>query len=274
MSIFTQQNTFSDRLKFDIKSFNEIIRLLNSAGFSKIVIKIPEGYKNFEKKIFTPEEFCAQKYNFAAQILVARKDEYREIIKILFVNNSNSITLFNDQTFPSGHSVSSKYYIGTSDPVRLGGLDNFVRKLLERNSVRNISISKLQNFLKILSTLYLIGWMLFFVAFNQNKKGLTVPFFSSLVYGDLLSIALLLAAVTYLFWNMVYPGGLYSAPFEHPCVSFARRIFVGDLKNNLIVTFLIWIIKFVALGVMMGIISNALWAVLGNKILQIMSQIF
>ncbi len=274
MNIFTRKNSFSDRLKFDGGSFNEIIRLLKSAGFTKITIKIPEGYKNFKKKVFSPNEFIAQSYNFTAQILVAQKDEYQEVIKILFVNNQNSITSFNDQIFPSSHSVSSKYHIETSDPVRLIGLDDFVKSLLEQNSIRSISISKLQRFLQIFSTLYLMGWMFFAVSLLSSGKGFSVPFFSSFVYGDIISIVLLLASVVYLFFDMIYPGGLYVAPFEHPSMSFVRRIFVGDLKNNLILAFLIWIVKVALIGIVLSLVYNVIWALVGEKILKVISLIF
>lgn len=271
--MFTRKNSFSDRLKFDSAAFNEIIRILKSARFTEIVIKIPEDYKNFEKKIFTPEEFVSPNYNFTAQILVAQNEAHQEMIKILFVNNSNSVTSFNDQTFPSSHSVSSGYHVETSDPVRLIGLDDFVKNLLEQNSIRGAGVSRLQNFLQIFSTLYLLGWMFFAVSFLDNGKGFSVPFFSSFAYGEIFSVALLLASISYLFFHTIHPGGLYVAPFEHPSVSFARRIFVGDLKNNLIVVFLIWIVKVALIGVVLSLISNVIWALAGDKILQAISAI-
>ncbi len=265
--MFSRRKTFSSRLIFDRKAFNEIIHLLELADFSNISVKIPDGYKIFRKKNFTPSEFIALKYNFTAQILSAENPKQKEIIKILFVNNSGSKTTFNDEIFLSGHSVSSQYYLETVGPVRLVGLNDFAKDTLERCSIRDSGLSKMQNFLYFIGTIYLFLWWMIFIPTLAMADGFSVPFFSSYHYGNAISVSLLVTSFLYLFYIKVYPGGLYVVSFVHPTISFTRRIFVGDLKNNLIIHFFIWIIKVVIIGVAVGFISNLTWALMGESIL-------
>lgn len=264
--LFKRRTAFSSRLKFDAGAFNEIVRQLREAGFVKVEVKIPEHYKNFPEKTLSPEEFLNKHYNFVALILCAEKSDGSEGIKILFVNHSQTKSVFSDQTFPSSHSESPKYSIHAKDPVRLLGLGDFTRTLLETNSIRSPKASRTQNALAAFATLYiLLGWIF---AFSNLIDGLGVMILGAgpIPVSSVL-ILLLVVSPIYLFIHMLTPGGLYVMPFEHPIASFSKRIFVGDLRDNPIVVFIFFIFKLAAIGLFGSIFYNVVWALLGDKIM-------
>lgn len=252
--MFIKKVSFSNRLKFDEKSFNQIIRQLRLAGFHDIKIKIPEKiYPNFPKTIFTPDEFVALKYNFVAQILSAMNE--RESVKILFLNHANHTSSFNDNTFPSGHSVQTSFHLETNDPVRLSGMADFISSLLKENNKRGPFVAGLQKFLFAISTLYLYAGIFAFISV------LSAP---SAMNSILLMMALSMLFIFYVFFYITHPGGLYIGPFEHPIVSFIRRLSAGDFKNNLVLTFIIWILKAIVFSVVLGVVTNVVWLYLEN----------
>jgi len=251
--MFSRKSDFSGRLLFDRKSFIEIIEKFKTAGFSDIVIVIPNEYKAFKKKTFTVEEFVNLNYNFLAQILIAKNND-NETIKILFINNSNFEASFNDTSFPSISSESSKFFVYTNDPVRLPGLIDFIKSLLRESSLRGPILSKIQNYLLFIAYFY-IG-IVGFAILNPTVKNLInnqIGLFSTLFIFCLL----------YIFSLNIKPGGLYINKFEHPFVSFTKRIFSCDFKNNPIINSLISIIKFVLAGLFLQII----WGLLGEWIM-------
>lgn len=264
--MFTRQNIFSDRLKYDKKSFNEVVRLLRLAGFEKIQIKIPKDYQNFKRKSFTPEEFIKQEYNFVASILVACKEQEKETIKVLFVNNSKAKTSFEDTTFPSSLDMGCRYYIDTSDPVRLIGIDDFVKRTLSANSSRDSRIAKLQSVFYILNVFYIWFWFFFAVTTNLPENNGTISAAIRIFAYSPIGSILLFEALIYLFFYTVNPGGLYVNPFEHPWLSFIKRVLTGDYKNNLIINFFLSLTKIVFIA----IFSNIIWVFAGSWILDLL----
>lgn len=263
--VFDKTKTFNGRLVFDASSLNEIGKFIRGAGFSEIKIKIPEkGYKNISGREFTLEDFVALEYNFDAQILTAKSKD--EVIKILFVNRSNAVSIFNDSVLPSGHSIASSIYVESNDPVRLIGLLDFVGSLLEKNSTRSLALARTQNYLSVLASLYLFGvFGLFFSVFNDGV------FSKEIFIGHwFLSIVSPILFTFYLLYHIVHPGGLYVRKFEHPLLSFYRRISAGDLRNNLIIVFLVWIFKVVIAGIIIGVSVN----LLSDPVRQFLKQIF
>lgn len=262
--MFNRRERFSNRLLFDDAAFNDIVRLLKEAGFSEINVRVPEDYKNFPKKVFTPEEFLTTNYNFTAQILSAAKKD--ESIKIMFINNSNAKGEFEDKIFPSSHSSSSKYYVESVDPVRLSGLQDFVRTLLAEKSLRHSYTAKLQTFFAVVSGIFLFSTP---YLLTGNFRGTD---FGILTHGPaalkLVLLLLLITSPVYLFFHMIYPGGLYVAPFEHRIISFARRIYLGDLKNNLLLSFFWSVAKILLIGLVANIFYNVIWAFYGQGIMK------
>lgn len=253
--MFTRKIHFSSRLKFDKKSLNQIVDGFKCASFNEITIKIPNEYSTFDKKEFTYEEFINLNYNFTSQILIAKNEN--ETIKILFINNSNSEANFLDITFPSSNSELSKYYIEVTDPTRIIGIKDFLDFLLKESSLRSYSVAKMQTFLMLVTSLY-IG---FFPIFAMNLKPMFNLQNSSYVHfkdNILWFLVSLFISLSYIFFYKINPGGLYLNKFEHPIISFTKRIFIGDLKDNLIISFITWIIKLI-FG---GIIVNILWEIL------------
>ncbi len=247
--MFSKRVAFSRRLKFDQKSFDLLVKLLREAGFNEIKIKIPsKGYEKFLKTIFTPEEFVALQYNFLAVILLAKNatDE----IKILFVNSSQIVSTFDDVTFPSAHSVSSSFFVASCDPTRLVGLTDFVNVLLTKSSLRHLATAKLQSRLYVItnSILYLL---IVSLAISKNGFGIfiewAIPILGFLVFSFL-----------YIFYFITHPGGIYIADFEHPILSFLRRLSVGDFKNNLVLAFIIKFFKVIG-AILLALFSGFLW---------------
>ena len=255
--MFSKKNRFSDRLKYDEKSFRQINNSLKEAGFLNIKVKIPDtGYENFPSKELELEEFMSKKYNFVSIILVAQSDT-KETIKILFINNSSAKTSFNDTVFPSSHSNSPKYYVETKDPARLHGLMVFLKDLLIENSIRTSGVARMQDLIFGFSSLYLMFPLLI----------LSSPDRFQFISGHMFSTVVLpIIMITAVFFLITHPGGVYLGPFEHPITSFIRRAFVGDMKNNLMVSFFVWILKVVGGGVLIFIIGNVVWTIFGDNI--------
>lgn len=266
--MFGRKKTFRRRLKFDGKAFNEIVRSLRLAGFTDIEIRIPEkGYESFEKKSFSPEEFINQKYNFVAQILTAKNKD--ETIKILFINYGKTLSPFDDKIFPSGHSVNPSFYIETLDPARLIGLEDFVQELLVRNSSRGVYFVNFFDFIFIICSLYL-----FVIAMAITGRVSTENFYSYLFQHPFYFFLIPIIAIIYLLFYTISPGGLYVAPFEHPLVSFYRRISAGDLRNNLIVASIVWIFKVLIAGVLITLLSNVISDIAGEQIANYLRTLF
>lgn len=263
--IFNKTKNFNNRLVFDASSLCEIARFLREAGFSDIKIRIPEkGYENISGRVFTLNNFIALEYNFDAQILNAKSNN--EMIKILFVNRLNAISTFNDSIFPSGHSMMSSIYVESDDPVRLIGLLDFAESSLSKNSVRSLTLAKMQNYLFVLASLYLFG--VFGLFFSVVSDG--VPSKDIFFEHWFLSFVLPSLFIFYLLYHIVHPGGLYIRRFEHPLLSFYRRISAGDLRSNLILVFLVWIFKVVFAGIIIGVGVN----LLSDPVLELLKKIF
>jgi hypothetical protein len=261
--VFEKDESFSKRLLFDAKALKEIVAKLREAGFPTVSIQIPErGYDNFPQKVFSAENFIDNKYNFLAQILTAKNDT--ETIKILFVNHGRAISSFNDRTFPSGHSMSPTIHVESHDPVRLPGMLDFVQSLLAKNSTRNPLVVKAQNALFVFGALYVIFTASFlFTALSSNEGSFWSA--TTVLENYPWTILLPIACVLYLLFYVVHPGGIYVAPFEHPLVSFYRRLSAGDLRNNLIVATIILITKFVIGGILLGVIVNITSEILSER---------
>jgi hypothetical protein len=267
--MFSKKKPFASRLKYDEKSFHQLSRLLSEGGFSDITIKIPEkGYDNFPNKELSFEEFVTQKYNFVAIILTARKND-NELLKVLFVNNRNVRTSFNDTIFPSSHSASSAFYAETPDPARVWGLTEFVKDLLISNSSRSIGVANVQETLFVFSSVYL----LFYGSFFGLRIATSFSTFVAIVADHtFLALVLPVLMIVYIFYYITHPGGVYMGPFEHPIPSFIRRIFLGDLKNNLVVSFSVWLLKIIVGTVLLGLVGNVLWLFLESPIRSFFNQ--
>lgn len=256
--MFTRKKHFSSRLKFSPSSFGQIISRLKEAGFSEISVKIPREYNKFGKIEFSPQEFINLNYNFVSQILTAKNAS--DTIKILFINNSDSKAIFDDTVFPSSNSEFSKYYVETKDPMRIVGLLDFVGSLLKENSLRSSSVANLQRVLILVASTYL--FFSSFILIDLAEKGSGI--FSSIFYSNTYVLSFLFVIfLLYIFFYTITPGGLYLNKFEHPIISFTKRIFIGDLKDNLIISSLIRITKIL----FTGFIVNILWYFFGDIII-------
>lgn len=259
INMFTREKHFPKRLKFDLKSFNYIVEKLKEAGFDEITIKIPKEYTKFKKFEYSAEEFIKLNYNFVSQILVAKNEE--SSIKILFINNSSSKANFHDTIFPSSNSEYSKYNIVTKDPIKIVGLIDFIDHILYESSVRSLFISKFQSFLLFFVFLsYFFGCFLFLDIFYEDSSGF---FLNTLKDSPLFISFSFIFSIVYIFYYTVTPGGLYVNKFEHPLMSFTKRIFIGDFKDNLIVNFFLTIFKLT----LMGIFIQIVWHFLGDIII-------
>lgn len=251
--MFSRKLGFSDRLKFDEKSFNQIVRQLRLAGFSKIEVRIPEKvYSHFRVTTYSPEAFVALKYNFIAQILFAKSEH--DSIKFLFVNHSSYVSTFDDKNFPSGHSEKTSYVLETDDPVRLVGLNDFARTLLSENNIRGSFVATTQKLLFFLSSVYLYFYIVVPALIRE------LPLVGNNI---MLTLGLFCSAIVYIFYHITHPGGLYLGPFEHPIISFIRRLWAGDPKNNLVLSFFIWLVKFLAfclVTIFLGVIASMIWS--------------
>ncbi len=250
---FYRIKSFNERFLFDRGSLNNVKESLTAAGFSDLEFKIPlNRYKNISATKFSFQEFVELEYNFVAQILMASKG--RELVKVLFVNNSGSKAILDDIDFPSSHSVSSGIYVESDDPVRLSGMMDFIESLVLQNSLRSIRLAKAQQILFTVSSFYLfLGPLGAVTIFNDGRLSTEV----FLQHWFMLIILPLLSA-WYILYHTIHPGGLYIRGFEHPIVSFYRRLSAGDLRNNLLVVFIIWIFKIVIAGVIIGVLVNLL----------------
>ena len=125
-------------------------------------------------------------------------------------------------------------------------------------------MAKTQNYLYMFASLYLFGifGLLIAVKDNFNKDIFLEHWF--------LSFILPLLFIFYLLYHIIHPGGLYVRNFEHPLVSFYTRISAGDLRNNLIIVFFIWIFKVVIAGLIIGIGVN----LFSNPVKEILVKIF
>ena len=247
--MFSRKESFSNRLFFNKSSFEKIVKQLNLGGFDDLSVKIPLDYNKFDKHEFSVNEFLNLEYNFIAQILVAKNES--ETLKILFVNNSGPKTSFKDKIFPSSHSELSKFYVQSADPVRILGLIDFIRTTLEDTSIRSITVARWHNFLMGLAMGYFFLFSILFIDIFDSEPDPFIPFFLDNI---LLFSFLLLLSVAFIFFYVVSPVGLYLNKFEHPLLSFTKRIFAGDWKNNPIVNFLVLICKLSVAGLFVNVI--------------------
>lgn len=256
--MFTRKKNFSNRLKFTKNSLEQIIKKLKEGGFTEFSIKIPKSYTIFKKNEFTTDEFISLNYNFVSQILLAKSST--DTIKILFTNNTNSKANFDDTIFPSSTSELSKYYIESKDPVRIVGLIDFIDTLLEENSVRGPFMARFQNYLIFFSSIYLLLFVSIFLSFFD--KNIYSPWL--IFQNNILILSFIfIFSIFYIFFHIINPGGLYLNKFEHPIVSFAKRIFMGDFKDNLIISFLVFVAKLI----FAGFFVNILWAFFGDTLI-------
>jgi hypothetical protein len=247
--MFSRKESFSNRLFFNKSSFSIIIKQLELGGFNNISVKVPLDYKNFDKHEFSIDEFLSLEYNFIAQILIAKSAT--DTLKILFVNNSGPQTKFKDKTFPSSHSELSKFYVQSNDPVRILGLADFIKTTLKDASIRSSSVAYWHSFLMSVAVGYFFLFSILFIDIFNSDPGPFRPFFLDNI---LLLSFLLLISVAFIFFYVVSPVGLYLNKFEHPLLSFAKRIFAGDWKNNPIVNFFILIGKLLLAGLFVNVV--------------------
>lgn len=263
--MFNRKKYFSKRLLFNKASIVEIINQLKKAGYHDIIFKIPQEYVKFDKFEFSEQEFVDFNYNFVALIMIAKNTN--ETLKILFVNNSSSKTNFLDLTFPSSNSEHTKFYIETNDPARIIGLIDFLDFLLKTNSLRGPYLSFFQSGLFLSASLFvLVTVSSFTVIFDHDTSLLTSFFYKNSL---LLSFITLLSLI-YIFYYTITPGGLYINKFEHPFISFSKRIFIGDLKDNLIISFFLFISKLL-LG---GFLVNILWSFFGQTVIEALKFLY
>lgn len=237
------KKSYPNYYSFEKSDITKLCDELMSKGFSKQEWKVPTN-NNFDigKGVFTTEKYFSLNYNFAAVIAVFENPENKDIIKIMFVNNSSSMKKFNDFTFPSSQSEGPKYYVESSDEIRAIGLAGYMKQLLKlRNRNKGIQY-RLASTFNWAALLYVAGYFVGLKYIIENMPSL-LPLFSTL---------LALAIATVFLSAISIKRGIYINSFPHPLLSFIDQMIKGSFVENPITYVFIRLLAVVVTGIIGG----------------------
>lgn len=219
---------------------------LSKAGFSTITIKLPidldkvlkdkpveeQVADELQRREIPLQNFLDRERNYSAVILVAKKEDPQETIKILFGNKSEK-TAFADSTFPSGHSSRSTLYVQSSDPARVYPLCDFFHDHLSKKGDSTV----LRTVAGLLS-LFLV--ILEFITLLANSKGIIQTQWTSTAHFDVFVSVL---AFYFMYHYLSTPTGLSVNDRETETLgSYVRRALKGELRDNPVVNLVISVI--------------------------------
>lgn len=229
--MFSKRKGFSRHYKFDRSFLEKLILDLKSANFDQITVKLPHNLVQKGKDEIQIEEFLERERNYSSIILIAKNENTREVIKILFINISTK-AFFKDDTFPSGHSEPPELYVQSPDPVRTYALSEFFYDYLKSNSAAKGGFLW---FLFIISFIFFISEILYL----PNKSGLLAQ---NLNISPVFDILVVFISFLFLCYFNFQNGGLYVKEKENKYLSSIRRVIKGEFRDNPIINLLATII--------------------------------
>ncbi len=257
--MFSLRKEIGGNRQWDSAFITKLVTDLQEAGFNKSTFKIPidkdffntslDQQNSLEEKITHLEipykEFIDQERNYPAVIFVAINEKLKDQIKILFVNTSKE-TKFNDNTFPSGHSVPSQIYVQSPDPSRVYGLINFFYSYLTLKESSNLKYS-----ITGLIAFFLLG--LETIHFFAQKLGFLQK---TLKISPLFDFGIILLSIYWFYRFFSTPTGLSVNKRETATfLSFINRAIKGDLRDNPLVNILVVFLIDLIVAVILKIIG-------------------
>lgn len=208
---------------FEKSDITKLCKNLSAKGFTTQSWKVPIN-NDFDvgKGVLTTERYFSLNYNFAAVIGQFSNPKNKDVIKVLFVNNSSSMKKFSDFTFPSSQSEGPKQYVESSDEIRLAGTIDYVKKTLKelnRNKGPQYALASVFNWI---SLLYVVGYIAGLSYMTEN-------------YPQLISVAttfLVVSVVTIFFYAISIKRGVYINSFPHPMLAFIDQMMKGSFIEN------------------------------------------
>ena len=231
--MFNRRRSITVSLKYTRDFFKSFLTDLRSAGFKQIQVKLPLNLTSEEEYLISPEELLSRERNYPSLILQAINNEKKETIKVLFVNR-NSKTVFVDDTFPSGESISPSIYIQSPDPARAYSLLEFFYEYLTKPKVARYRILW---FLSIISLIIIVAQII--SLFNQAEGILSYKFKLNPLWDIILSIF----ALVLIFQFFAEPKGLWVK--ENREINLSKLFIMairGDFKDNPLVSMIATII--------------------------------
>lgn len=229
--MFSKRKGFSRHYKFDRSFLEKLILDLKSVNFDQITVKLPHNLVQKGKDEIQIEEFLERERNYPSIILIAKNENTREVIKILFVNISTK-AFFKDDTFPSGHSETPELYVQSPDPTRTYALSGFFYDYLKSNSTAK---GDFLWFLFIISFIFIISEFLYL----PKKSGLLAQ---NLNISPVFDILVIFMSFILIFKFFFYDVGLYVKEKENKYLSSIRRAIKGEFRDNPIINLLATII--------------------------------
>jgi hypothetical protein len=248
--VFTARRTIPSNRVYSKENLQQLGSDLREAGFERLTVKLPHNLVGAENHEVLLEVFLERGRNYPAMILVAQSVERRETIKFLFVNISSK-TYFIDDTFPSGHSEPSEFYVQSPDPARVYGLSGFFGAYLDKRGRPSVTAVR--------SLSYIVALCLFLAQLFSLVKG--NGFFTGLypsggmrsVVADGVSTILALI-VSFSYYRL--PSGLYINPLPNRSVAaLASRAIKGEVMDNPLVSFVVTVFAGVVTALLLKLLG-------------------
>lgn len=229
---------------------------LRVKGFTNQSWKVPIN-NDFDvgKGVLSTEKYFRMNYNFSAVIGVFENPKTKDVIKVMFVNNSSSMKRFSDFTFPSSQSEGPKYYVESDDEIRVVGLADYIKRILKkynRNKGPQYALGSMFNWISIF---YIIGY---FAGFRYVAEH-----YSKLL--PLANVFIVLAIVTIILYSISIKRGVYINSFPHPFLSFIDQMIKGSFIENPITYVFIRLIAVAFTGIIGSLAFSIFQSIFNTK---------
>lgn len=257
--MFSKRNALPGSQKWNREFFLSFTTDLHDGGFTDIKVKLPINIlmvvadeltedqikSHIQDRELTLQQFLDKERNYPAMIFIAKNPDTKEIIKILFGNISKE-TVFNDSTFPSGHSSSSTLYVQSPDPARVYPLFDFVYDHLTKQGT-SVVLGSIFGFLSIIiiaiEIIAFIGTGNFFLQHSWK-----VHFSFDLI------VIVICSIILYNFFKT--PLGLsVNDRKTAKLINFLRRAIRGEYRDNPIISLMVSIIGTIVAALILTLIG-------------------